>query len=67
MMHQMDKELGGKMWEDKIMTKAFTNYLTQIILCDEHSLLLKSLPLLEKCMFFINCKWSCPLCNKVVL
>jgi hypothetical protein len=41
--HQMDKELDAKMWKDKTMTEAFTNHLTEIILCDQHSHLLKHL------------------------
>jgi len=41
--HQMDKELDAKMWKDKIMTEAFTNHMTDMVLCDQHSHLLKYL------------------------
>jgi len=39
----MDKELDAKMWKDKIMTEAFTNHMTDMVLCDQHSHLLKYL------------------------
>jgi len=41
--HLMDKELDAKMWKDKTMTEAFTNHLNEIILCDQHSYLVKHL------------------------
>jgi len=44
----MDKELDAKMWKDKTMTEAFTNHLTEIIICDQHSYLAKHLQCLKK-------------------
>jgi hypothetical protein len=39
----MDKELDAKMWKDKTMTEAFTNHLTEMVLCDQHPHILKPL------------------------
>jgi hypothetical protein len=58
--HQIDEELDAKMWKDKTMKEASTNPLTQMVQCDHHSYLIKHLHWLKNCMFFVNCKWSCP-------
>jgi hypothetical protein len=41
--HQKDKELDAKMWKDKTMTEAFTNHLTEIVVFEQNSHLLKYL------------------------